>query len=120
MWEYIGLEDTSSMAEGQLLAESVDELAWKVLGSTSGETGAGAGLAPFSVFEPRPDDFPYKGAVSLPPSPMGEEGQNVGDGSSLPLEEMSLARAIGIHPCSGSLGEGAPSRKRRFALRLNR
>ncbi|CAD6214984.1 unnamed protein product [Miscanthus lutarioriparius] len=71
MWEYIGLGDTSSVAKGQFTAESVNGLAWMVLGSASGEPGAGVGLAPFSVFEPRPNNFPYKGVVSLPPSPMG-------------------------------------------------
>lgn len=66
MWEYIGLRDTSSVAEGQLTVKSVDGLAWMVLGSVSGEPGSGVGLAPFFVFKPRPDDFSYKGVVSLP------------------------------------------------------
>lgn len=51
----------------------MDGLAWMVLGSTSGEPGARASQAPFSVYKPRPDDFPYKVPVLLPPI-LGEKG----------------------------------------------
>ena len=66
MWEYIGVGDPSVVAEGNLLEEFVAGVAWMVLGSTSGEPAVGEGPAPFSVYEPRPDDLPYLGVVSIP------------------------------------------------------
>lgn len=51
MWQYLGLEDQSAVAEGHLLEESMMGVAWMVLGSTSGEPVVNKGLAPFSVFE---------------------------------------------------------------------
>ena len=49
MWEYIGVGDPSAVAEGNLLEEFVDGVAWMVLGSVSGELGVSEGPAPFSV-----------------------------------------------------------------------
>jgi hypothetical protein len=65
MWEYIKLGDPSAVAEGNLPEESMARVAWMVLGSTLGESMVGEGLAPFSVYEPRPDDLPYLGVVSI-------------------------------------------------------
>ena len=41
MWEYLGLGDPSTVAEGHLLEESMTGVAWMVLGSTSGEPAVG-------------------------------------------------------------------------------
>ncbi|CAD6263977.1 unnamed protein product [Miscanthus lutarioriparius] len=65
MWEYIGVGDLSAVAEGNLSRESMARVAWMVLGSTSGELTVGEGLAPFSVYEPRPNDLPYLGEALL-------------------------------------------------------
>ena len=45
---------------------------WMVLGSVSGESAVDEGLAPFSVFEPRPDNLPYLGVISIPLAPWGK------------------------------------------------
>jgi hypothetical protein len=66
MWEYIGVAELFVVAEGNLLEESVFGVAWVVLGSASGELAVGEGPAPFSVYEPRPNDLPYLGEVSIP------------------------------------------------------
>ena len=68
MWEYLRLGDQSMVAKGHLPEESVSGIAWMVLGSTSGEPTVDEGSAPFLVFEPRPDDLPHLGVVSIPPS----------------------------------------------------
>jgi hypothetical protein len=36
MWEYIGVGDPSTVAEGNLLEESMSSVAWMVLGSVLG------------------------------------------------------------------------------------
>lgn len=77
------------MAEGHLLEESVSGIAWMVLGSASGEPIVDEGLAPFSVFEPRLDELPHLGVVSIPPSPKGQ-------GARLPSRVLPYHR--GVHP----------------------
>jgi hypothetical protein len=67
MWEYIELGDPSAVAEGNLPEDSMARVAWMVLGSASGEPTVGEGPAPFLVYEPRPDDLPYLGVVSILP-----------------------------------------------------
>ena len=41
MWEHIGVGDPSTVAEGNLLEESMARVAWMVLGYTLGEPAVG-------------------------------------------------------------------------------
>lgn len=63
--------DPSAVVEGNLLEESMFDVAWMVLGSVLGELVVGEGPAAFSVYEPRPNDLPYLGEVPIPPAPGG-------------------------------------------------
>jgi hypothetical protein len=73
MWEYIRVGDPSRVAEGNLPEESVARVAWMVLGSASREPAVGEGLAPFLMYELRPDDLPYLGEVYIPLASRGKE-----------------------------------------------
>jgi hypothetical protein len=66
MWEYIGPRDPSVVVDDHLPKESMTEVAWMVLGSVSGELTVDGEPMPFLVFEPRPDDVPLLGEVSVP------------------------------------------------------
>jgi hypothetical protein len=92
MWEYFKLGDPSVVAEGNLPKESMARVAWMVLRFASREPMVGEGPAPFSVYEPRPDDLLYLGVVSILPVLTGR---------------------------ASSPGAGAPSCKRRSDLRLS-
>lgn len=65
MWEYIEPGDQSMVADGHLPEESVTRLASMVLGSMLGEPAVNGGPPPFSVFEPRPNNLPLLGEVSI-------------------------------------------------------
>lgn len=66
MWVYIGPGNQSAEADELLPDEFVDALAWIVLGSASGEPAVSGGPPPFSVFEPRRDDLPFRGSSPFP------------------------------------------------------
>lgn len=66
MWEYIGLGAQSMVVDGHLLEESMTRVARMVLGSASGETAVDGRPPLFLVFEPRADDLPFLGEVSVP------------------------------------------------------
>jgi hypothetical protein len=73
MWEYIGPGDQSVKADGHLPEESLTDVTWMVLGAASGVPPVDGGLAPFLVFDLRPDDLPFLGEVTVPLSPGGQE-----------------------------------------------
>ena len=88
MWEYIRVGDPSVVVEGNLLEESMARVVWMVFGYVSGEPAVGEGLAPYSVYEPRPSDLSYLGVVSIPPSPRGR-------GPRPPPEVLLHSREVG-------------------------
>lgn len=115
MWEYLGLGDQSMMAEGHLLEESVMGIVWMVLEFASGELAVDEGLAPFSMFELRPNDLPYLGMISIPPSPKGQGAKVAsksyslsprGVSSSPSLGGSPFSQAAGKRPCSSSPRQG--------------
>jgi hypothetical protein len=71
MWEYIGPGDQSAEADGHLPKESLTDVTWMVLGAASGVPPVDGGPALFLVFDPRLDDLPFLGEVSIPLSPGG-------------------------------------------------
>lgn len=128
MWEYIGPGDQSALADGHLPKEHLARLAWMVLGSMLGEPPDDGGPPPFSVFERRPDDLPFLGAISAPPSVEvwdEKEGScdsplSVGTTSLCPSQgETSFAWAFGKRPCPGCFRTSAPLWKRHYALKLS-
>lgn len=66
MWEYIGLREQFMVIDGHLPKESLTRVAWTVLVSMLGKPSVNDSLAPFSMFDPRPDDLPFLGEVSVP------------------------------------------------------
>ena len=67
------------MADNHLPEESMTGVAWMMPGSVSGEPTVDGGPPPFLVFEPRANDFPYLGAVSIPLA-LGDRGSRLPPG----------------------------------------
>jgi hypothetical protein len=66
-------------------------VAWMVLGSASGEPPIDGGLALFSMFNPRADNLPFLGEVSVHPSPRGQEVE---------ADSRNLSSSPGVRPRS--------------------
>lgn len=116
MWDYIGAGDPSTVANDIMPEESMTNMVWLVLGSTTREPVVDGGPSLFLVYEPRPCDLPS--LVSVAPSPRGPEREE-GDprGASPPSEGMSpgvflgespSSRATGKRPCLSSSGAVLP------------